>query len=490
MKVFHSIFLLPASLILMAVVSIFLVLKRDSPPAENHSDGSNFGISIREEKVSRASSPEIENAYRKGDIAKVIDLARKAETNGQYLWDLSFEEGLSTGASRVLRGEAIRILSLTKSPEELMDLVFENLGSGLDRDSAVGHVFRNLQGGPKVFLKIAGNLDFESERQSASHQYAYLIAAEKSLDQELITSLFSNSELGRKTAIRALAEHPLFLQGEPISALSRRLGESFQIVNTLLEAGTLHEKDYLSIIDSLSSEVPFRLYDLLSKAENVRKIPNSVFREMSRKNPTKVLELAMTANIEGHKDLPIDEAILHLAMSDTSRVTDWLEENRKMLSASQKDEVAHGLGFGAATRGEFDTAREWVGTIKDQELREKVEGQIWSAERSVVRDSAAKNPRELLENIRSGEAGHEEYWIREGFLSWFNQNPDQANEWYSENQASLTPSQTQHVARAYAEVALGEGDINLARQWAEQVVDLDFKQKLVEQINAAAGETE
>jgi hypothetical protein len=95
-----------------------------------------------------------------------------------------------------------------------------------------------------------------------------------------------------------------------------------------------------------------------------------------------------------------------------------------------------------------------------------------------------------LESVQTGNADHAEYWIREGFLSWFTQNPGDANRWYSENKSRLSPSQSQHVARAYAEVALGEGDINLARQWADQVIDPDFKQKLVEQIDAAAVQTE
>jgi hypothetical protein len=126
-----------------------------------------------------------------------------------------------------------------------------------------------------------------------------------------------------------------------------------------------------------------------------------------------------------------------------------------------------------------------VGEIVDPVIKKEINDAIWTGELRSVKLQAQTDPLKTLDSLVSGASPHEEYWIKEGFKTWFSSSPDSANEWFSKNERTLTPSQTQHVARAYAEVALSEGNVDLARQWSEQVVDAEFKEKLVNQIEAA-----
>lgn len=175
--------------------------------------------------------------------------------------------------------------------------------------------------------------------------------------------------------------------------------------------------------------------------------------------------------------------------ADVERAFEWFN-NIPPDSQTSLGPYLMALANTAQNRGEFDTAKEWASEISDPIDRRQIESEIWRGERSQVVQRTKDDPELFLRELTGGKSQFEDYWIRESFKTWFSDNPEKANSWFSKNRTSLTPSQSQHVARAFAEVALGEGDINLARQWAEQVIDPNFKQKLVEQIDGAAGKTE
>lgn len=168
----------------------------------------------------------------------------------------------------------------------------------------------------------------------------------------------------------------------------------------------------------------------------------------------------------------------------------WFESKKGQWESGKLDPFRHGLIEAASSQGSFKKAHEWSDQVEDVSLRQRIKDDLWRKEMEAVTRRTRNEPAKILGELTSGESEFGEYWIKESFKTWFSSEPGDANTWYEKNEQALRPSQNQHVARAYAEVALGEGDINLARQWAEQVIDPNFKQKLVEQIDAAAGQTE
>jgi hypothetical protein len=202
---------------------------------------------------------------------------------------------------------------------------------------------------------------------------------------------------------------------------------------------------------------------------------------------------AMTELLELRNSHPenLDAAIVADAMNeflrnDRDAAQDWFAESVGDLSAEVRNQIEGVLAVDSAKQDDFENAWAQAEEIDDQAVRKAIEGEIWNRELKEVRNESTKNPQGLLDGIIEGSSKHDEYWIREGFKVWFSSTPETANKWYSDNERALTPSQSQHVARAYAEVALSDGDVTLARQWAERVVEPEFKEKLVKQIEAAS----
>lgn len=171
--------------------------------------------------------------------------------------------------------------------------------------------------------------------------------------------------------------------------------------------------------------------------------------------------------------------------TDRRKALEWFKESADQLPDQTKDAMQGAIVLDSANDEKFQAAWDQLESIGDRETREQVERHLWDREAAVVSEEVSRDPQGLMENLMTGASPHPEFWIKQGFQGWHQANAHDANSWYAENQTRLNPSQTQHVARAYAEIALGEGDLDLARQWTGQVVDPAFRQKLIDQIDAA-----
>jgi hypothetical protein len=171
--------------------------------------------------------------------------------------------------------------------------------------------------------------------------------------------------------------------------------------------------------------------------------------------------------------------------NDINGVVFWYQNGESDLSTDIDNLVVMGFSQVSVSKGEFDLAWDWVEKIEIPEVRKKAEGQVWKAEKRVVDQASRQNPVSLVEAIVSGASIHAEYWIKDVYQEWTTTSPDAAASWYEENRQTLTPEQNQHVARVYAEQAIESGDLDLAKQWAGEVIEEKFTKKLQEKISAA-----
>ncbi len=166
----------------------------------------------------------------------------------------------------------------------------------------------------------------------------------------------------------------------------------------------------------------------------------------------------------------------------------WFDEHKDSISKSTTDFLHGAVSAEFAQNSEFHEAWKRLDQIHDQTVRARFERDIWVTESKIIAKETEKNPAGFIENLAFGKSPHAQFWLKKGFREWYQRSPDEANSWFAENQFRMGPDQSQHIARAYAEVALEGGDIGLAREWSAQVVDPEFKEKLVEQIEARARE--
>ena len=70
---------------------------------------------------------------------------------------------------------------------------------------------------------------------------------------------------------------------------------------------------------------------------------------------------------------------------------------------------------------------------------------------------------------------------------WIAQDENGARKWYDDHAKSLTPTQTEAVSLSYARLALKDGDVEMARKWAAEVVTPKMKTKIETEITKASG---
>jgi len=201
----------------------------------------------------------------------------------------------------------------------------------------------------------------------------------------------------------------------------------------------------------------------------------------TQNDPENTLEI-----LARYPDLTFHGVSLKVFINNNPKEADfWYEKNKGDLSVDSSNEVSAAFANYAGSEGAYDKAWEWAEAIENPALKEQVEGRIWSSERRKVLSDVRSDPSGVLDKIVSGESIHAEYWIKDAFDQWRTADSANAVAWYEENRKTLTPSQNQHVARAYVEQALDSGDLDTANQWLGQVTEEKFRDALIKQIEKA-----
>jgi hypothetical protein len=170
--------------------------------------------------------------------------------------------------------------------------------------------------------------------------------------------------------------------------------------------------------------------------------------------------------------------------ADRRAALQWFNENKNSLPGAAEDTLHGAVSLNSVQHGEFKEAWQRLDQIDDPVVRQRFEDQIWAKESRIIAEETERDPAGFVDNLTFGGSPHAQFWIKKGFRDWYQQSPNDANSWFAENQSKMNPDQSQHIARAYAEVALEQGDVALAREWSARVVDPEFRKKLVEQIEA------
>jgi hypothetical protein len=178
------------------------------------------------------------------------------------------------------------------------------------------------------------------------------------------------------------------------------------------------------------------------------------------------------------RNIGVKEVLTEWLRRDSRAALEWAD------SQSGNSDVAQSFAEYAVKMEEFDTAREWVEKMEAGEARREVEHEMVEVERKVVLESMTEGPQATLSQIIAGDSIHQAVWIDDAFDRWMSTDREKATIWYEQNRQDLSPAHNQYFAKVFANQAIEEGDPQTARAWADQVVDKELSDQIIERISS------
>jgi len=466
----------------LAFLLLFLSSYREGGRSYNESylvdrptgDGRRGGVEVL------SDGERFKNLIRENDFGCVVRLLSKYDGSGDELWLLSFESAIPDNVRRTIREKALQLLLEDEEADKVLKLVYSQLGGGVDRDFAIGDIFRYANLSVQDFESLILKLDFESEKTIASMKFGYKLGTRPGLSATDITLLLGGSIQGRAAAMEALTSHATSLQGEPLSAVATRLKNSVSIAVELLDSGNLDQTTFAELLESMGGAVPFRLFLILSEMGIQDRVPDKTFRDMARINPTRTLEIALSEGFG--REVSIVDSVVNLGKNDIKKAIDFFDGNKGELSKGQKEQFLRGISELALLKGDYDVAREWIDEIEDPNVKRNASGKIWTKERNALIKDVGTDPLGTIANIVNGESNYADYWLEESISTWLKIDRSAVNQWYDVNWKSLPAEKTQYVAAAFAREALVLGDLSTAKEWVEKIQNPKIKERVQKEI--------
>lgn len=313
-------------------------------------------------------------------------------------------------------------------PDRALEKIREEFGHGRDRERLVEACFFAVEDLAqfKDHLKLVDDdRDLRAARNSASSVILKNLVRDgiSILNDPSLAEVFGNDV---SKAVCSACE------GYFYSEAKKDLGDDHlrSLLDELIATSfgkRLNGSFYASVGGILPFEAWSRLGDQVELSEHER---GKLMRTMIGKNPE--LALKMFAEQADPRD-GMAAGIRSFGELDATAAFDWVEKNGESLSMEARDGARAGLMMLAMGNENFDFARELNLKVSDPELRKALDGQVWSAERELVRKKVLANPQDTISAIVTGESSHADYWLEESITTWLKEDSSAVNEWYEES---------------------------------------------------------
>ncbi len=455
-------------LILMVVLLMWLVMPTHFSDREG--EGELRGSS-------RLQSPPQELERKR---AKTTESASPPDLEGRWQVAMSADGGFHPGGKTGMLCDLALEIARSGEPSKAVQLLLNDISPGLQRANTISFCLmhcRELSEYAEIFQTLTEEEDIAASRKSVGGFLAQLIRDGK-LDEPINALELEFLEVSPNKVFTDLCNSLLI--HEKISPIPGQGSVAKKILG--LQFPPWAEGTVLVAVSSFYpveawEELMLRSVEL--KTEEERKLAANLLKVGPGDALTRFDSHPATAGL-------VREATRQWLKQNWRDPIDWFQENREILRRESIDAFSGEVALFAARKGDYGQARTWLESIENQHVRDDAAEVIWALEKKAVFAEVTENPEAFLGSIATGQSQHEDYWMKEGFKKWFSTSSDQANQWFEDNRGTLSSQQSQHIARAYAEVALEQGDVALAREWSARVVDPEFKQKLLNQIEARA----
>ncbi|MDQ8191318.1 hypothetical protein [Roseibacillus persicicus] len=140
--------------------------------------------------------------------------------------------------------------------------------------------------------------------------------------------------------------------------------------------------------------------------------------------------------------------------------------------------------------GSLFEGAEVLGELREGAYRDYLADNFASASRAVVEKLISDDPEKFMEEVLKGGLERSSLWMTDGLEAWIEKDAEKAADWVSSRMSTIAPENTQYIAAVYAKEAASQGDISLAQQWADRILDTDTAAEIQEMISNAEASTQ
>jgi hypothetical protein len=248
-------------------------------------------------------------------------------------------------------------------------------------------------------------------------------------------------------------------------------------------------------ISGLAASYPFEIFNFFADTDgfysgDTMVKPSSLIKSMISKDADRALtilvgtESSFSATVE--QGSLIREAFNQWVKFDELAAVSWFKASAGGISQSATDNINASLSRSRIASGSLSEAKSIQTLIQDPVVAREVEGWIWGKEREQLRNEVSGKPSETVQAIIDGSSKFDSYWLEEAVHTWVSKDFDAAHAWYEKNWDSLPKEKAQYVAAGFATQAIGQGDVDTARQWAAMIQDAKTKARIEANIAKAA----
>lgn len=488
MRVFLS---LLGFLIILLTIN-FYVLDENSAGVNDHSflreESAQVGPKMASKAVrtpasvkkipSNLDSPlnKIEFLLKNGDFRAAV-LASRNLKNADFaegLFNLGDNGDFPQGVRINLLTESMRLFAIRGDVESAIVLHLPAIGEGAIRESLVNTLFRQSSLSADELVRLTSQLKSSDDIKRAFEGIGQRMARNEQLDLDEIRKLNDAEPFGKNAVSELLSSFPFAVPVRSYEDISRRLDETLSV----LKAFGVSEKESVNIFEEIiqqsSSVYSFAIwekvntssYNQLLSPDHVRLLVNS----MNSKDPFKTLEVLTSDSLVSVSEKEKVNVALRALSMDQKLAKEFYETAGK---SKDSDFSFFTVAFAkhATRNGEFKKASEFLENIEDKELKKDANWHNWKKQKDLISQDVSVEPRKTISQFFDGSSRYEDYMLEAAVTHWIEREPNKAADWAEENIKEMAHGPRQYVAASYAKEAAAQGDMTLARQWANLIQD-------------------
>lgn len=393
----------------------------------------------------------------------------------EYQWNEIFRLYKSPESREIELGQLVLKMTIAGNADYALKKVADTIGEGKTRRNLIESIFSEITD-PAIAEKLIGVMTADDFNAACKGTKWLVVHALEKFSSEGIACDFKKlsflKENYHSVMTEALEQHVYEMSNNKVDA--RTILASLKDLN-------FPESILVKSLVWLSSRDAFAVNDYIqiNHLKIGDKEQNSILKQMLDNDSEKAFAIInKSENVSYETKLSLIKYYLSFdSNADMSKIT---------ISDSQlKYAYFHHLAQNELQSDNITKAWDHANHINDPEIRKKVEGQIWSKERDMVRKAVNQSPQQAITDLVSGKTPHKDYWLEEAMDTWMAKDFDKAEKWYQGNWQSLPAEKSQYMAASFARRAIKSGDLDLARQWATYIRDQKTKTRIERELQNA-----
>jgi len=426
-------------------------------------------------------------------IDELLDFSRRIDPAEfeKYL-HLVMESDLDAATIEHMITEASSHMAKTGDFDEIQKIIIKLMGDGRLRRTAIASLYSSKSISLEKLLASMENLTKSGDRDSAN--MGLVSWARKTDKSKIFKKISSNTSLTLKqkaSIVEGLVSRVVYLSSKKLR--EEEFNDILAKFKSLLTGSEWGDSQMQRFIARSSGVVPFQAFQawLNNYPDQVpSEYSDGMLRSMNGVSVERTLTVISKAWLGKGKQSNAETEFFRKAIeagisANANEVAAWYSENRHTLPTTSRDSVSESFAKNMTLSRNYNEARKWVAVLSDPEIKKRsIQGmaQFRSGE---IREQTKKSPEATANSLL--EESHIESPLLMGVAvnEWLNNKPDDAGKWFFENSKSMNDAQRDSSAEAFVQYGIKVGDLEAARQWADEHSSDEQRRKYYKKIDHA-----